>query len=138
MRGSRYIDGVFDGSGDSPRIYLVAENLDAARVKKVILHEAVGHQGMRQIFGDRFNDFLRQIGSEHSAEVQKVAQRRNLKTSIDAKYLEAVEEFLAEKASLGVESGTTWQKVCAAFRQFLRNMGLNIAYSDNDIQQLFR
>ena len=138
MRGSRYIDGVFDGSGDSPRIYLVAENLDAARVKKVILHEAVGHQGMRQIFGDSFNDFLRQIGSEHSAEIQSVAKRRNLDTSIEAKYLEAVEEFLAEKASLGVENGTTWQKICAAFRQFLRNMGLNIAYSDNDIQQLFR
>ena len=49
-----------------------------------------------------------------------------------------MEEFLAEKASLGVEDGTTWQKICAAFRQFLRNMGLNIAYSDNDIQQLFR
>lgn len=138
LQGSRYIDGVFDGSGDSPRIYLVAENLDAARVKKVILHEAVGHQGMRQIFGDSFNDFLRQIGSEHSAEIQSVAKRRSLDTSIEAKYLEAVEEFLAEKASLGVEDGTTWQKICAAFRQFLRNMGLNIAYSDNDIQQLFR
>ena len=93
---------------------------------------------MRQIFGDSFNDFLRQIGSEHSAEIQEVAKRRSLDTSIDAKYLEAVEEFLAEKASLGVEDGTTWQKICAAFRQFLRNMGLNIAYSDNDIQQLFR
>ena len=68
----------------------------------------------------------------------RLAKGGNLNTSIDAKYLEAVEEFLAEKASLGVEDGTTWQKICAAFRQFLRNMGLNIAYSDNDIQQLFR
>ena len=67
---------------------------------------------MRQIFGESFNDFLRQIGSEHSAEIQSVAKRRSLDTSIEAKYLEAVEEFLAEKASLGVESGTTWQKIC--------------------------
>ena len=119
-------------------IYLVAENLDAGNVKKVILHEAVGHQGMREIFGDSFNDFLREIGSQYSAEVESVAQRRGLKITEENQYLEAVEDWLAEKAGNGFDNGTAWQKFCAAFRQFLRNMGLNIAYSDNDIQELFR
>ncbi|MBR1967341.1 MAG: hypothetical protein IKA22_12110 [Lentisphaeria bacterium] len=41
----------------------------------------------------------------------RLAKGGNLDTFIEAKYLEAVEEFLAEKASHGVENGTTWQKI---------------------------
>ena len=60
-----------------------------------------------------------------------------LKTE-ENQYLEAVEEWLAEKAGNGFDNGTAWQKFCASFRQFLRNLGINIAYSDNDIKELFR
>ena len=93
---------------------------------------------MREVFGQSFNDFLREIGSQYSAEVEAVAKNRKLNITEENQYLEAVEEWLAEKAGNGFDNGTAWQKFCASFRQFLRNIGLNIAYSDNDIQNLFR
>ena len=67
-----------------------------------------------------------------------INERNSVLKTEDNQYLEAVEEWLAEKAGNGFDNGTAWQKFCAAFRQFLRNIGLNIAYSDNDIQNLFR
>ena len=40
--------------------------------------------GKTAVFGESFNDFLRQIVSEHSAEIQKIAQHKNLDTGIEA------------------------------------------------------
>ena len=49
--------------------------------------------------------------------------------------LEAAEEFVATFAENGTEN-TIWQRIAAAFRNFLRNLGFDLAFSDAELRSL--
>ena len=48
-----------------------------------------------------------------------------------------MDEFLAETAEKGFDN-SVWQRICANFRLLLRRLGLDIAYSDDELRELFR
>ena len=73
----------------------------------------------------------------HAEEIQKIAQKRNFDLNNQQQYLEAVDEFLAETAEKGFDN-SVWQRICANFRLLLRRLGLDIAYSDDELRELFR
>ena len=49
--------------------------------------------------------------------------------------MEAAEEFVATFAENGTEN-TIWQRIAAAFRNFLRNIGFDLEYSDSELRSL--
>ena len=104
-------------------------------VKIVLLHEVAGHLGLRKLFSGDFDRFLFSIANEHSDEVAKIAADRNLDISNEAGLLEAAEEFVATFAENGTEN-TIWQRIAAAFRNFLRNLGFDLAFSDAELRSL--
>ena len=104
-------------------------------VKIVLLHEVSGHLGLRKLFSGEFDRFLFSIAQTHSDEVAKIAADRNLDISNEAELLEAAEEFVATFAENGTEN-TIWQRIAAAFRNFLRNLGFDLEYSDSELRSL--
>ena len=130
---SARIEGAFDT--ENSNIYLVAENISSARIPKVLLHEVAGHLGLRKLFSGEFDRFLFSIAQTHSDEVAKIAADRNLDISNEAGLLEAAEEFVATFAENGTEN-TIWQRIAAAFRNFLRNIGFDLEYSDSELRSL--
>lgn len=120
------------------RIYLIAENLEAGRVRKVLLHEAVGHKGLRELFGAKYDAFLDRIADDHAEDVSKVAGRRGFDLSDPAQRLEAVDEFLAELAENKEEKQGLYGKIKALFREWLRSIPAfrNLRYTDEELDHL--
>ncbi len=134
--GRPAVDGVYN-PGDG-RVYLVARNLSAGTIKKVILHEAVGHKGLRELFGDNYNAFLNEIADTFPEEIAAVAQRRKFDLTNPARRLEAIDEFLAERSEAGIDDAGTWKKIVGRFRAFLRRIGWDLGWTDDDLAYLLR
>lgn len=135
--GALRAEGAYDQQTGT--VYLVAENLAPSRVGKVLLHEAVGHKGLHQIFGKRYGSFLEQIANDHADGVAAVASRRGLDLMDPAQRIEAADEFLAEMAETrGGEDVSVWKRIVAAVRGFFRRMGFHATWTDDEIADLFR
>ena len=135
--GALRAEGAYDQQTGT--VYLVAENLAPSRVGKVLLHEAVGHKGLHQIFGKRYGSFLEQIANDHADGVAAVAARRGLDLMDPAQRIEAADEFLAEMAETrGGEDVSIWKRIVAAVRGFFRRMGFHATWTDDEIADLLR
>ena len=135
--GALRAEGAYDQ--ETGTVYLVAENLTAGRVEKVLLHEAVGHKGLHQIFGKRYGSFLEQIANDYADGVAAVAARRGFDLMDPAQRIEAADEFLAEMAETrGGEDVSVWKRIVAAVRRFFRRMGFHATWTDDEIADLFR
>ncbi len=105
----------------------------------MLLHEVAGHFGLRKLFGGDFDRFLVSIAKEYSDEVSAVAAKRNLDVSDNAQLLEAAEEFVAAAAETAADTkNTVWQRIVAAFKNFLRNLGFDMAFSDAELRSLLQ
>ncbi len=102
------------------KVYLVSSALrtpgDAARV---LLHEALGHHGLRGVFGSSFKPILQQIAAMRRAEVQAKADEYGLDMTDEAQRLQAAEEVLAVMAQTRPELGYV-KRAIAAIRSWLR------------------
>ncbi len=107
------------------KVYVVAQNHDSsADVEATILHEVVGHKGMRALLGRRFPTFLDRVaealGDDISGRTKKV-RRVN------------AEEYIARIAEGDVTPGV-FARVVAAVRNILRDtFGIDLKMSDGDI-----
>lgn len=122
-------EGFFHGG----KVYLVAGQLGSpADVVRVLAHEALGHYGLRGLYGERLGKILDQIANVRRAEVTRKAQEYGL----DARTVEgrraATEEILAEMAQKNPQMGFV-KKAIAAIRQWLRELGFAIKLTDADI-----
>lgn len=102
---------------------------------KTVLHEVVGHKGLRQLFGEENYDakmmrLFGQLPEDVRRNVADVAVRNyNSDVSI------AMDEYLAEQAEKN-ETPSWWDKVVSAIRDLLRKVGVNVSLSENDVKYL--
>lgn len=119
-------------------VTIVAPNhTDVADVEKTLLHEAVAHHGLRELFGKDFDAFLDSVYAEGTEEVRRevveLAKRHNWD------FRTATEEYLAGMAEdmafeQGVERGL-WDKVKALFVDLLRKAGFKVdKFNDNELR----
>lgn len=144
--------GAPDGFIHGETVYLVASQMrspaDAARV---LLHEVVGHYGLRGVFGENLSPILRDLASKRRRDVVEMAVRYGLVpdgTATDASVSDiyqamtpaqreqAAEEVLAYMAQYQPELGFV-QRAIAAIRQWLKStfpmLGERLALLDSDI-----
>lgn len=111
-------------------------NADIADVTATILHEVVGHKGLRQMFGEDFDGFLDNVLKNGDAETRKKIAAKAVRLKLDTRL--ATEEYLAELAEEGIrnprESSSVWQTIRNAFAELLRKVGINVQLSDNDLR----
>lgn len=102
------------------KVYLVANALRRpGDVVRVLLHESLGHYGLRGVFGDRLNVILQQIASQRRAEVQAKADEYGLDMADEDQRLQAAEEVLAVMAQDNPKLGFV-KRAIGAIRSWLR------------------
>ena len=111
----------------------------------MFLHEAVAHEGLRRVFGNEFDRFLGKIVNDHAEGVARTANRLGLDVTTPEGQLEAADEFLAETAERVLNADNpdaggdgVFRRIVNAVREWLRNHGFDLAYSDREIAELLR
>lgn len=118
------------------KVYVIASQLSTpADVARVVLHESLGHFGLRGAFGDSLKPVLQQLAGLRRADIEAKAKQYGLDTSVEADRLIAAEEVLAEMAQSNPQQGFV-RRAIAAIRSWLREnvpalRGLNL--SDDEI-----
>lgn len=120
--------------------YLVASNLrDAKHAVSVMLHEAVGHVGVKSVLGDKLGKVMAGIYRDMPAAIRKELERRyasqieNL-SEADANVLIA-EEYVAHLAETDPQHSVI-NRLVALLRRFIRDTfgkSMNMKWTRNDI-----
>lgn len=120
------------------KIYIALENHpDANDVRRTVLHEAVGHEGLRRLVGERnMNGFCMDVYKALPAgERRKIADAALQRYGGDI--YEATEEYLAELAEdmdTNKSYDTIWDEIRVKTRNLLSKIGINIPLSRRDIR----
>lgn len=102
------------------KVYLVASQLKSGpEMASVLFHEALGHHGLRGLFGKELQPVLQSIVNLRRADVIAKAKSYGLDTSSPAQMLYAAEEVLAEMAQTNPNINFL-KRAIAAIRSWLR------------------
>ena len=122
-------------------IVICTENASSiADAVQTILHEAVAHKGLRQLMGDRFNEFIDRVynslNEETKAKVDALARDHyNGNTAV------AMEEYMATLAeSEDFEKTSVWESIKSIFEDIMNTiLGRNdIKIGDNELRYILR
>lgn len=125
-------EALFDASNNE--IYMIADNIVPDRIEKVLLHESIGHFGLREVMGKNFNSFLDELRTLKQKEIQENNPNLNFK-DVDA-VRSATEEWFARKVETDSLEASLWQKFIRGFKKFVRNLGINLKLSDNEVKAI--
>lgn len=128
------VEGVFWGG----EAYLVADNLSSVeRAQWVLLHEAIGHNGLRGVMGQEARPILKQayLNKDVRDRAQAISQDYGFDLRTESGRLQATEEALANMAAEGVDS-TALDRVVAKVREWIRKVFPKLKMSDAEIRSL--
>lgn len=121
------------------KIVVVAGNhTDIADIEKTVLHEAVAHHGLRELFGDNFDNFLDTVFAKADIETRRQIAHLSAKHGWNVRT--ATEEYLAsmaEDTNFEQIKPTLWQRIKQLFGEIMSAFGLhhdNI--TDNDLRYI--
>lgn len=128
MKNGRY-PGLFDPK--TGEVYMVMDEIiDVADAQATMLHEIVGHKGIRELFGKKIGEFTnRVLDSMPENERQEWIKKYNGNEQL------AAEEYVARFAE-GYENPGVWEKIKAIFRELFRDYGIDLKLSDNDLKYI--
>ena len=114
-------------------VYVVAgQHKSVSDVVTTVAHEVLGHAGLRGLYGEALSPILRQIVSVRRAEVDAKVREYGFDPKSERDLLRAAEEVLANMAQTQPELGFV-KRAIAAIRKWLREQGLNLKLTDDDI-----
>lgn len=121
------------------KIVVVAGNhTDIADIEKTVLHEAVAHHGLRELFGDNFDNFLDTVFAK--ADIETRQQIAHLAAKHGWNIRTATEEYLAsmaENTNFEQIKPTLWQRIKQLFGEIMSAFGLHHAnITDNDLRYI--
>ena len=121
------------------KIVVVASNhTDIADIEKTVLHEAVAHHGLRELFGDNFDNFLDTVFAK--ADIETRRQIAHLSAKHGWNIRTATEEYLAsmaEDTNFEQIKPTLWQRIKQLFGEIMNAFGLHHAkLTDNDLRYI--
>ena len=122
-------------------IVICTENATSiADAIQTILHEAVAHKGLRQLMGDKFNEFINRVYNMLDADT-KAAVDKLAADEYDGNTLVAMEEYMASLAeNENFKEQTIWEKIKTIFNNVINKiLGRNdIKIGDNELRYLLR
>lgn len=116
---------------------VIPNNTSIADIEKTLLHEAVAHYGLRQLFGEHFDTFLDNVYNNVDESIRKrIAELAIRKYNYD--FRKATEEYLASLAEStnfeNAQQSGWWQKVKDFFFDMLGKLGFKGTLTDNELR----
>ncbi|WP_428398324.1 LPD38 domain-containing protein [Marinobacter salarius] len=125
-------------------VYLLASRIpDRTRMEQVILHEVVGHYGLRKMLGKKLERVLDQIWLTHGGQTRAnfIIERYYPGNTFDVNNKEhrhtVSEELIAHLAEQN-RGQTLVQRAVAIIREGLRKLGFTLEFTVDDIVNLLR
>lgn len=120
-------------------VHLYMPNIhDRYTAEKTIWHEVVGHKGLRGLFGDKFNDFLRSIyyglDKPENAELKKLVDEERKYNPLNI--YDSIEEGIARLAEDGKGEVGFWNTIKNKVTDLLHEIGYRIAPNTKDVKYL--
>ena len=120
-------------------VHLYMPNIhDRYTAEKTIWHEVVGHKGMRGLFGDKFDDFLRSIyydlDKPENAELKKLVDEERKYNPLNI--YDSIEEGIARLAEDGKGEVGFWNTIKNKVTDLLHEIGYRIAPNTKDVKYL--
>lgn len=117
--------------------YVVADNaFTRAEVEETILHEVVGHHGLRGLLGDDINPILDQVYlSVGRRGLQSIADEYGLDLGDIIQRRQAAEEHLAHLTESHPQS-RVWDRFVRMFVRWMRRMGFRLRLTSAEIRDL--
>ena len=110
-------------------------------VAQTLLHEAVAHYGLRQLFGEHFDTFLDNVYNNADVDVRRKIVELAKKNGWDTRL--ATEEYLAslaEETNFEDLDASWWRKIKELFLRMLHKIGFNdfngVTLSDNELRYI--
>lgn len=122
---------------------VIPNNTSIADIEKTLLHEAVAHYGLRQLFGEHFDTFLDNVYNNVDENIRKrIAELAIRKYNYD--FRKATEEYLASLAEStnfeNAQQSSWWQKVKDFFADMLSKLGFKdfrgVTLTDNELRYI--
>ena len=130
---ARGATGAANGVLHKGKVYIFADQMTSTKdVVNTLLHETLGHYGLRGVFGKGLKPILEQVARDFPNEMQALKAKYGLDYSKPKHVAEAAEEVLANLAATKPNAGIV-QRAIAAVRRGLRKIGMDIKLSNNDL-----
>ena len=120
---------------------VVPNHASAFDAEQTLLHESVGHYGLRRLFGEHFDTFLDNVYQNADEDVRRRIAGLSAKHGWD--FRTATEEYLAslaEDTDFENVNASWWQKIKSFFLDMLRKIGFEgftgVTLSDNELRYL--
>ena len=119
---------------------VIGNHTSMADVEKTILHEAVAHHGLRQLFGEHFDQFLDNVYESCDYKIQQKIDALMEEKGHDQRT--ATEEYLAslaEDMNYETTDPTFWTAIKEAFLDMLHTLGFDYAgpvLTDNELRYI--
>jgi N-acetyl-anhydromuramyl-L-alanine amidase AmpD len=115
------------------QVHVVAgENLSPEHLRQVLLEETIGHYGIEQVLGDKFNEIASEIARSRQSDPRYQVLRRTY--GDDPHTLAA--EYLARTARNEIQDPGLWTRIKAWFNGMTRRLGFQRPFSDSEMRVL--
>lgn len=130
---SQGAEGQPEGFFDAGKVYIVASEMNSPDdLIRVVFHETLGHYGLRGLYGKELGGILDRVAMLRRRDMAKKAKQYGLDLTKKSDVRIIAEEVLAEMAQTAPEASFV-KRAIAAIRQFLRDIGVKLELTDNDI-----
>ena len=141
LQGKRAKAKGFYSRGTGRITIVIPNHTSVYDVEQTLLHEAVAHYGLRELFGEHFDTFLDNVFQSADENVRRhiveLAEKRNWD------FRTATEEYLAslaEKTDFENTNASWWQKIKELFLRMLHKIGFEdfsgVTLSDNELRYI--
>lgn len=141
LQGKRAKAKGFYSRGTGRITIVIPNHTSVYDVEQTLLHEAVAHYGLRQLFGEHFDTFLDNVFQNADKDVRRriteLARERNWD------FRTATEEYLAslaENTNFDHTDASWWQKIKELFLRMLHKIGFEdfsgVTLSDNELRYI--
>lgn len=141
LQGRRAKAKGFYSRGTGRITIVIPNHASVYDVEQTLLHEAVAHYGLRQLFGEHFDTFLDNVFQSADESVRRhiveLAEKRNWD------FRTATEEYLAslaESTNFDNMNASWWQKIKELFLRMLHKIGFEdfsgVTLSDNELRYI--
>lgn len=137
IENGKQVTGWYDENTGEVRLYMPNIH-DSYTAEKTVWHETVGHEGMRGLLGDKFNDYMRglwmDLDNPVNAELRAYVKERMSKDSMG--FYDAIEEFIAESAEKGKGEPGFWNYIKNKVTDALHEIGYRISPNVKDVKYM--